>query len=130
MASDRKIILQANDAPTYKELVDTSSRLRKDYSILFNRKGKRDIEDPNSFKRVSGFLEMLAIREKRNLPKEESGTNSTRDVLMQMLSDDLKDISKEEILDLLQKSDLGKIFTKELFEEKDGSDDSIDSLNL
>jgi hypothetical protein len=89
--------------------------LRKDHKLLVKIRGTKDIESPESMKAVAGFLEMLAKREKRNLPKDDSVFDSSHDVLMQMLYDELKDMESEEIHRALARTDLGKIFNKGAF---------------
>jgi hypothetical protein len=46
----RTIILNSTDLPTVKDIVDSISRLRKDYKLLAKFRGTKDVEDPQSFK--------------------------------------------------------------------------------
>lgn len=111
----KSIIIGTDDLPSYKEIVDATSRLRKDHKLLTKIRGNKDQESPESMKAVAAFLEMLAKREKRNLPKDDSVFDNSHDILMQMLYDELKDMETEEVHKALARTDLGKIFNKGAF---------------
>jgi len=113
----KSIILTSNDVPTFKELLDAVSRLRKDYLLLTRIKGSKDKENPESMKIVAAFLEMLAKREKRNLSKSESLIDDTHDTIIQMLCDELSKMDDWELKQTIRETDLSKIFKKELFDD-------------
>ncbi len=113
----KSIIISTGDVPTYKEIIDAVSRLRKDYKLLTKIRGTKDQEDPESMQIVAAFLEMLAKREKKNLPKSKSVIDDSHDILIQMLCDELKDMEDWELKRTLAETDLGKIFKKELFDD-------------
>jgi len=115
--SSKKVILSTDDLPTYKEIIETVSRLRKDYKLLTKIKGTKDTENPDSLKNVAAFLEMLAKREKKNLPKDESFIKNSHDIIIQMFCDEVSNLDDWELKQTIQETDLGKIFNKELFDE-------------
>jgi hypothetical protein len=100
-------MVRSGDLPSLPDLVDTISRLKKDYKLLSKIKGSKDIEDPESFRRVCGFLEMLIGRHKRDLEKERFETEGNVEVLMLMLSDLLVD-PEAGTKDLVEKTKLGE----------------------
>lgn len=113
----KSIIISSADLPTYRELIDTVSRLKKDYQLLSKIKGTKDVENPESLRTVASFLEMLAKREKRNLPKEESSIDNSHDIMLAMVYNELKDMDAWELKRTLKDTDLGKIFKKEVFDD-------------
>lgn len=113
----KSIIIQADDAPTYKEIIDAVSRLRKDYELLSKFRGNKDKEDPESLRKVASFLEMLAKREKRNLRKSESFIDDSHDILIEMFCNEVKDMDDWELKRTMKETSLGKIFRKELFDD-------------
>jgi len=113
----KSIIIGADDVPTFKEILDTVSRLRKDYKLLSKIRGTKDAEDPESLRKVAAFLEMLAKREKRNLRKSESTFTETHELIIQMLCDQLEGMDEWELKRTIQDTGLGKIFKKELFDD-------------
>lgn len=109
--SKKSVILMAEDLPSTKSLVDSISRLRKDYSLLQRLKGSKDIEDPDSFKRVIGFLEMLLKREKRNLPKTETDPNFM-EVMIEIVALHISEMDPWEAKCVIKETGLLEVFKK------------------
>ncbi len=102
----KSVIIQSDDMPCFKHMIDTISRLRKDYTLLKRIKGAKDKENPESFRSVIGFLEMLIGREKRRLPKEEDVfiDDNSLEILMEVIVDHLQNCED----DLIESTNLGK----------------------
>ena len=114
MVKRKTIILNGNDLPTVKAIIDTISRLRKDYSLLSKIRGSSDVEEPASFKSVISFLEMLVKREKKNLPKEKEFIDNHFEVMIDMVAARLLDMEDWELKRTVEETKL-----KELFGGKD-----------
>jgi len=101
----RSVIIQSDDLPCAKHILDTISRLRKDYELLQRIKGSKDKESPESFRSVIGFLEMLIGRERRRLPKEEEMIleDNSLEILMNIMADHLPQCTDE----LIESTNLG-----------------------
>lgn len=83
----RTIIIHADDSPTVKDIVDTVSRLKKDYRLLSKIRGSKDIEDPQSFKNVIVFLESFLKKGKRKLDKDAKNLENIFNVSVESLID-------------------------------------------
>jgi len=107
----KTIILNGGDLPTVKDIVDTISRLRKDYKLLSKFQGTNDKEDPNSYKSVIAFLEMLVKREKRNLPKEKEGViDNHMDIMIDMVATHMSEMDDWEVKRTIEETNFKKIF--------------------
>lgn len=94
----KTIIIHADDAPSVKELVDSISRLKKDYKLLSKFRGSKDIEEPESFRQVIGFLETFLKKGKRKLNKEPGELKHIFRITMECLAqlrEDEPDLAKE-----------------------------------
>ena len=118
----KRIMLNAEDLPTAKNLVDAISRLSKDYRLLSKFQGTKDIEDPESFRRVVGFLEMLVKREKRNLPKTESTEGKYMEIMIEAVAAHLAEMDPWEAKCTIQETGLKKVFDKVAHEMKETED--------
>ena len=119
MVKRKTIILNGNDLPTVKAITDTISRLRKDYTLLFKLRGSNDVEEPDSFKSVISFLEMLVKREKKNLPKEKKFIDNHLEIMIDIVAAHLISMDDWELKRTIEETKL-----KELFGDKDGEQDN------
>jgi hypothetical protein len=98
MKKSKTIIMHADEVPSVRELVETINRLKRDYDLLSRIKGSKDIEDPNSFKSIIGFLESFLKRDKRKLNKEPGETKQILKISLELVLDLVKeypDLTKE-----------------------------------
>jgi hypothetical protein len=106
----KSIVLQAGDTPSAKQIVDTISRLRKDHAIMSRIKGKADIEDPESFRVVAGFLEMLLKREKNNLGG--ASTHQFMETMIDMVARHLLEMEGWELKQAVESTRLKEVLEK------------------
>ena len=110
MARKRTIILNSDDLPTVKAITDTISRLRKDYSLLSKLRGVNDTEEPDSFKSVISFLEMLVKREKKNIPKEKKFIDNHLQVMIDIVATHMSEMEDWELQRTIEETKFKQIF--------------------
>lgn len=106
----KSIVLRAEDTPSAKQIVDAVSRLRKDYTIVSRIRGKADIEDPESFRAVAGFLEMLLKREKNNLGG--ASTHQFMETMIDMVARYLLEMEGWELKQAIESTKLNEVLEK------------------
>lgn len=117
MARKRTIILNSDDFPTVKAITDTISRLRKDYQLLAKLRGSNDIEEPDSFKSVISFLEMLVKREKKNFPKEKKFIDNHLEIMIDIVAAHLCEMDSWELKRTIEETKLKQLFEDQNVEE-------------
>ena len=123
----KTIILNGSDLPTFRSFVDVISRLRKDYALLSRMRGTKDIEEPESFKSVIGFLENFVKREKRNLPKDKEPVDKCMEVMLEMVASHLSEMDDWEMHRTIEETGLRKVFERvKIHIDKDKVDEEKD----
>ena len=103
------IILNPDDMPTADELIHAVSRLRKCYNLLTKMRGSNDKEDPEALKKVASFLDMIAKREKKNLPKASTLTD-TMEIAIDMVVSHLLEMDDWERHRTIEETKLKGVF--------------------
>ena len=112
MTRKKTIVLNSEDFPTVKAITDSVSRLKKDYGLLSKFRGSKDVEEPNSFKSVISFLEMLIKREKRNIPKEKKFIDNHLEIMTEMVAEHLNSMDDWEMHRTVEETGLTKVFER------------------
>ena|SRR5688500_5964200 len=107
----KSLVLNSSDLPTQKELVDAISRLQKDFKLLQRVRGKNDTEDPESFKKVIGLLEILVKRDKKSLPAESS-INGSMETMIEIVARHLMDMEDWELKRTIEETGLSKVMER------------------
>jgi len=110
--SRKQILINIDDVPSKLELVHAVSRLRRDYDLLSQYRGRKDKEDPESFRVVAAFLEMLIKREGKRLPKRDGAIDDSLDVLIDLLVTQLNQMDDWELKQTVQETALNDIVKK------------------
>lgn len=98
----KTIVIPTDEIPCRKDLVDTVSRLKKDYELLRKIRGTKDVEDPEAIIRVANFLAGLVQRGRRKINKERDDEDPNQDTLLQLLTREYQTLDKERLVSLLR----------------------------